>query len=137
MEDQVSCAGCSMSVLEIVRAWMAFRVFHKRERIHVAFSGREFARARAAGWDLGFRLERNYRARMCDDPWDFYNGFEWGVDLVWAGSDGGLAHPNELAQRLLKDVGASIADEHFLQADVDHWSARFTEGLKQSRAWKC
>ncbi len=120
----------------MVRAWMAFRDLHKREKIHVSFSGREYARARKAGWDLGFRVEKNYRARMCDDPWDFYNGFEWGVDLVWAGSQGSLAHPEQLVSAVMREVGATDVDDHFLPRDVDHWSRNFREKLKQARAWK-
>ena len=96
-------------------AVQGIRDLHKREKIHVSFSGREFA-TRKAGWDLGFRVEKNYRARMCDDPWDFYNGFEWGVDLIWAGSQGSLAHPDQLAQALMREVGATASTTTFCRA---------------------
>jgi hypothetical protein len=66
---------------------VAFKELHRCGLLGTGFchDARDLRAAQKAGWDLSFfGLQRRYVEYMKNDPFDFYRGFNWGVDVTLA-----------------------------------------------------
>jgi hypothetical protein len=120
------CAGDHLTREELIRSWMAFKALYAKKSLVLGFSGQEFLAARAAGWEIGTDNQK-YVDRMLADPWDFYVGYEFGVDIMRG--LGGIVHPKALPAILAKESGADLR-ALFLEGEVALWSARLAESAE-------
>lgn len=130
-------AGQRMPLAEIVRAWLAFNELRARKAIWTSFCGREMQNAERAGWDLGIRgstRERRYLERMESHPFDFFRGYEFGLDVGIAGTHS-LVHPAEFASMAAKARSESDGGAHQVSdADVGRWVDQFSRRLRDESA---
>jgi hypothetical protein len=126
-------AGGKMLLLDIARAWYAFQDLRDRNAITCGFCGREMSRARNAGWDLGFRAstqEHRYLDRMSADPFDFFRGYEWGLDVFAGRTVGRLLHPREFVD-FASEARVRDGQSALLVGDVE--AARAVARFRTSR----
>lgn len=137
-------AGRRMSLTEIADAWMAFRELRRRHAIVVDFcaDAKDVNAADSAGWNLGVfgkTRMRRYLERMEADPYSFFLGHEWGIDIYVRGDSGRVVLPWDFSP-LLTEVCAArgeaprVFSEASLQRSADIFRDRNRQALEAKAA---